>query len=176
MPLIRCPDCGTDVSTAAKACPTCGASARTIAKGQPPKQIGRRGKVIIAIVTAALVGGGGLSVLHRAGQNPSPADRAAEARHHQRLDIAVTDAANLKAATRDPDSLLFEQILANEDGSIICMRYRARNGFGGVNHEHVVFTDGSGTTTASAWSRHCAHVTLDNITNETVSTLNVVVR
>ena len=59
----------------------------------------------------------------------------------------------LKAAARDPDSLVIENAVARSDGKAVCINYRARNGFGGMNRDAVGF-DGAGRPHHSAdWMR-----------------------
>jgi hypothetical protein len=108
------------------------------------------------------------SILPHTVQAPIAVDTKEDALFKQRSEAAVTDAVSLKQSLRDPDSLIFEKILANDDGSTVCITYRARNGFGGMNREHAVFAGGPGTTSASAWHKHCEHVMLNNVTDETV--------
>ena len=170
MPLITCPECGVEVS-AAKACPRCGASARAIAKGQvkPKKQIGLVGKILIggAVASAVLVAATSIkSPQHTQGSE----DTKADALGRQRRQATVTDAVSLRQAMRDPDSLVFEKILASDDGGVVCIRYRARNGFGGMDRERATFTGGPGTTSGAAWNKHCAHVALND---ETYTTLEM---
>lgn len=54
------------------------------------------------------------------------------------------------------DSLSIEQILANDDGSVSCMTYRAQNGFGGMNIGQVVFKYGDPSQSHASWRAHCA--------------------
>jgi hypothetical protein len=173
MSLITCPDCGTGVSRSAKACPQCGASAKAITKGhaKPTKQIGARGKIGIGIATTAFIALAAASILPHTAQAPIAVDTKEDALFKQRSEAAVTDVVSLKQSLRDPDSLVFEKILATDDGSTVCITYRARNGFGGMNREHAVFAGGPGTTSASTWNRRCAHVALNDETAATVQTM-----
>jgi hypothetical protein len=170
MSLITCPDCRADVSRSAKACPQCGASAKAIIKGQPrtSKPIGKAGKIGIGVATAAFIALGAASIIPRSAPTPSAADAKEDAQYKQRSEAAVTDAISLKQSLRDPDSLVFEKILSNDDGSVVCVSYHARNGFGGMNRDHAVFAGGPGTTSAASWRKHCAHGMLDDVTDETV--------
>lgn len=58
MAIIKCYECGKDVSTAARACPTCGAKVR-----KPPKSVGLGGAVFALfvgyVIYAAVSGSGG---------------------------------------------------------------------------------------------------------------------
>lgn len=61
---------------------------------------------------------------------------------------------------REPESLKWDRILSNQDGTVVCATYRGRNGFGGMNFEHVAYAKGSISTTAQAWNKHCAEKSL----------------
>lgn len=62
----------------------------------------------------------------------------------------------LKRAQRDPDSLVWEDIAANEDASIMCIQYRSRNGFGGMNKSLLVVANRKASDKSKAWNKHCA--------------------
>jgi hypothetical protein len=67
----------------------------------------------------------------------------------------------LKKTMRDPESFTLESILVMHSGSV-CIDYRARNGFNGMNKESAVFLAKGGLKVpssdgfASAWNRSCA--------------------
>lgn len=64
-------------------------------------------------------------------------------------------AASIKKTMRDPDSLVWESIRANDDASVICVEYRARNGFGGMNREFAVYANSKVSQKPTAWNKHC---------------------
>lgn len=80
------------------------------------------------------------------------AAKAAEDRAFQRT---ARIAAGIKASLREPGSVVWESIHANEDASIICLDYRARNGFGGMAREFVVFANGKASKKVNDWNRRC---------------------
>ena len=86
----------------------------------------------------------------------APEDLATR-QQHGRTSAAFASARALKASLRNPDSLTFRSIGTNDDGGVVCITYRAQNGFGGMNLEHVVFRDGDPSQSAAAWNRTCAH-------------------
>lgn len=53
----------------------------------------------------------------------------------KRVVAAATAALSIKRSLRNPDSVKWEEILATLDGSTVCVKYRAQNGFGGMNRE-----------------------------------------
>lgn len=80
-----------------------------------------------------------------------------EANERARIIQAVAATRALKASLRDPDSVRWDSVLVNEDGTVACIEYRARNGFGGMNREFVVFTSNTATQSAAAWNKRCAN-------------------
>lgn len=62
----------------------------------------------------------------------------------------------LKEQMRDPESFKVENIRVNEEASIACIEYRAKNGFGGMNKEYAVYKSGALLrSNASAWNTNC---------------------
>jgi len=68
--------------------------------------------------------------------------------------------AAIKTSMRDPDSLKWDRILSNEDGTVVCVTYRGRNGFGGMSREHVAYAKGAISPSTSAWNKNCAKKSL----------------
>lgn len=66
----------------------------------------------------------------------------------------------IKEAARNPDSVTFSTVAVNEDATLVCVVYRAQNGFGGMNQESVAFKNGSPKQSASFWNKNCAHAEL----------------
>lgn len=62
MALIKCPDCGTDVSNAAPACPSCGRPIATTPPALPPQQPKKK-SLGIGCIIALVVGLGALAFL-----------------------------------------------------------------------------------------------------------------
>ena len=61
----------------------------------------------------------------------------------------------LKQIVRNPDSLVIEQANASDDGKLLCVTYRAQNGFGGMNRETGTWYDGAPHPDAAYWNKHC---------------------
>jgi rRNA maturation endonuclease Nob1 len=157
MAMINCGECGASVSTEAKTCPGCGANRKVFRRSADarkpmswPKKIGIAFGAVFGLGVVgqlvALPGGGQVA------QAESAQDKQTDQRNH----AAYLSARALKASLRNPDSLAFQSILASDDGSVICIKYRAQNGFGGINLEHVVFKDGNPSQSRSSWQAHCA--------------------
>jgi hypothetical protein len=65
-------------------------------------------------------------------------------------------AASIKRSLREPESVQWETILANDDASVMCFLYRARNGFGGMTRENISVADGKASKAPAHWNKHCA--------------------
>jgi hypothetical protein len=58
-----------------------------------------------------------------------------------------------------------EEALVNDSGSVVCLTYRSRNGFGGMNREFAVYAAGKPSQSVAAWNKHCAGKSLNNLTS-----------
>lgn len=61
----------------------------------------------------------------------------------------------IRSGLRDPESMRISSLLVDPTASIACMEYRARNGFGGVNSELAVYSNGKINNDAKSWNKHC---------------------
>lgn len=152
MALIKCTECGKEVSNGAGKCPHCGAKIK--------KSVGLVGIIFVALIGWAIFASVSQSeIKKREEESKSPAQIAAEEKQKaletKRYSAATVAAATIKRAMRDPESLKFESMRVNEDASIVCARYRARNGFGGMNGEFIVFVKNAGHQDAATWNKHC---------------------
>lgn len=84
------------------------------------------------------------------------ADTAQEKQDKQRDYQAYLSAKALKSSLRNPDSLSFISIHATADGGVICLKYRAQNGFGGMGIGHTIFKEGEPSDSAASWNKDCA--------------------
>jgi hypothetical protein len=147
MSLTKCRECGKDVSTEAKSCPSCGA--------KPPKPTS-----VFTLIAGGIfiffVGGMVVSSNERE-KKPAltPEQAATKAKEEAAFQITVLAVKAVKKALRDPESITWESICANDDASIICIEYRARNGCGGLNKEVAIFTNGKVSQRAETWNKHC---------------------
>lgn len=144
MALKECHECKGQVSGEAKTCPHCGAKQK--------KSVGIFGILVAIGFIAVLVNVAGNEQRHVA---KTPEERAAEAAADHRVRQAVRIGTALKSSLRDPGSLEFESIRTNDDATLVCLQYRAKNGFGGTNKEIAVYRNGNGTKSAEAWNKYC---------------------
>lgn len=150
MALIKCKECGKDVSDSAGKCPHCGAKVN--------KPIGKLGWALV-IFTTFIVVQCSLSMPSSTPAQKPAVDPVAEARFQKTARMA--DA--IKKALREPESVVWEAILANDDASVICFEYRARNGFGGMAKEFTVFAEKKASQDVSVWNKYCTKTLNDMI-------------
>lgn len=160
MALITCQECGNDVSTDAKTCPKCGVKVCV--------PVGKIGKLLSFVV--------GLGVIIAAIQDyerkttevaKTPAQKAAEEQARnadaQRVSTASAALKSIQNVLRNPATVQWGDVLVNKDASIVCIDYRAQNGFGGFNHEAVLFINGKPKRDLALWNKHCAEKPLFDV-------------
>jgi hypothetical protein len=62
----------------------------------------------------------------------------------------------LRSSLRDPDSLVLESVYSRLPAMAVCINYRAKNGFGGVNRERVAFYNLTLSKSVKLWNQQCA--------------------
>lgn len=148
MALIACHECGSKVSDEAKACPQCGV--------KPKAKTSLSTKLIAGLFAIGIIS----SIIGQNSNQPpavaAPTKESTDPNIELRFQKTVLVAKTVKAALRNPDSVQWGGMLANDDASVICIEYRAQNGFGGMNLEYVAFAKGKLQTSAEAWNKHCA--------------------
>jgi hypothetical protein len=150
MTLTKCKECGKEISNKADACPHC---------GHKPTQYS--GCFLVVIASLAVFGTVGIMSSKTPPAPPPPEpiptreqiaqDKKKEA---TRLMVLMYMQA-LKKDLRDPDSLVWETVRANDNASVICIEYRAKNGFGGMNRDFIAVVNNNVKRDAAAWNKHC---------------------
>lgn len=130
MALVKCKECGSEVSNSAKTCPKCGAPM--------PKKTSFFTWVVGAFLVAFFYGMISNSVEDKPQKTPEQLQQEKEdkAKNYK----ALLGAKSIKQSLRDPSSLEFERVAITENNDI-CYDYRAKNGFGGMNKEYAVLTN-----------------------------------
>jgi hypothetical protein len=150
MAMTTCKECGKDISDTATSCPHCG-----YAKPKP-RQVS--GCMTTFIISGALLFA--VSMCNTATapkqQPKTPEQLTQEARKEEAFQKVVGAMAIIKKANRNPDSVVWENVLANDDASVICIEYRGQNGFGGMNKESIAFIKNKPTKDSKDWNKHCA--------------------
>ena len=85
-----------------------------------------------------------------------------ERRYYQ----AAIAAKPVKKALRDPASVQWESVRVNDDGSLVCLVYRAKNGFGGMSLAPAVSIGGKISMDGNLWNKNCKGKTLYNLKDE----------
>jgi hypothetical protein len=142
MPLVKCPDCQTEVSDRAPSCPKCGAPINHSQAAVNPQPAPKKKTSFVTwgcltlIVLAVL--GGIINKMTGVDQPPPPAP--VDQKQEQAVKIALVGAGMLKKGMRDPDSFKLRQVLVMDTTNAVCYDYNARNGFGGYNHGQAVLS------------------------------------
>lgn len=121
MALIKCKECGSEVSDSAKTCPKCGAPV--------PKGTSLLTVIVGFILVMFFIG----MISNNMSSNSETPEQIAESqKSSDNINNAIQASHFLKKSLRDPDSLQYEHVIATDNGTI-CYEYRAKNGFGGMN-------------------------------------------
>jgi hypothetical protein len=84
-------------------------------------------------------------------------DNQAASDPERNRELAVTAlAVALKRGLNDPGSMEWNLVTANDDGSIVCAEFRARNAFNALILKKLAVVNGQSTEDASIWNRRCA--------------------
>jgi hypothetical protein len=89
----------------------------------------------------------------------------AEERFSKQAAFAWAVTQMVKDAMRDPTSFVVEEALVNDAGTVACLTFRSRNGFGGMNREFAVYAAGKLSQSGAIWNKHCAGKRLNDMTS-----------
>ncbi|MEN3294897.1 MAG: hypothetical protein V7642_4150 [Burkholderiales bacterium] len=170
MTLARCRKCVKIASTAARTCPHCGV------RNPTKKPVSPFVKLAAAFVgTAALLAVTESSGL-RANLNqvaialphipivaPAIAESPLKKNEKQRLVMATSVASTLKKSMDNPDTLVWETILSDDDASVLCFEYRVKDNQGDYSREYITYADGKASDAPEDWNRYCAGKKLNNM-------------
>ena len=82
---------------------------------------------------------------------PTKAQTAEEAR----FDLAFRSAKAVKGALRDPSSVRWDFVGVNDAGTVACIKYHAKNGFGGYGASFAVIENNNASDKQADWNRSC---------------------
>jgi hypothetical protein len=159
MALIKCGECDKQISSQAEACPNCGA--------KPKKPAGwlsyEVGAIILVSIFKCSSDSDRVPSTSPATATPAPIskeqaelNRKIKEMAEQRFQQTVLVLTSIKANLREPSSVECVDISSSDDGSLVCVQYRARNGFGGMNVESATAARGKLRTGSAAWNKDCA--------------------
>lgn len=131
----------------------------------PAKRSGVLWKILIVIIGVVIVarfvmGGDNKPVKVEL----TPAQKAEKQKDDARVQQVQLIAMIVKKSMREPESVRWDFIGANDDASVVCMKYRGKNGFGGVSVENASYANGKLSTSKSAWNKSCAGKSLNDDT------------
>lgn len=152
MALLKCKECGNQVSSEATACPACGA--------KPPATTS-----ILTWIVAGIALVGVLQCASREVSSPSqPPARVkseAEKKADADINIAIGIGRVLKKSSKDPSSFKMESFIIYPNGSA-CYEYRAKNSFGALVPGQAVYdsalmltSERDGNKFVKAWNAVC---------------------
>ncbi len=159
MALIKCAECGHDVSSDAKTCPGCGT-----AKFVPKKKGGAAVWIVGSVIVLGIAGFAkqGDAPATAAVAQPAAAPAKPNPERDKQMQQAGAGALALKRAAKDPTA--FELTSANlmPDGTA-CYEYRAKNSFGAIMPGSALKTakgkllvqEHDGNTFVAAWNKAC---------------------
>jgi hypothetical protein len=117
-------------------------------------QISRR-----TVIVSLVVLGGAIALGEWEQRSISPEQDAAQAATEKaqkdRAYAQYAAIAQLRQTLRDPDSLVVEFAGVTEDGTTVCIQYRAKNGSGGYDKAIAIDTAGRIASDVSTWNRLC---------------------
>ena len=149
MAIIKCRECGSDVSTTAAACPKCGA--------EPAKRTSASTWVIAAVLGTGVL----MSVLQQ-----RPATRTAsptiDTKRQEQLHAGGMGAGILRVAMKDPEAFVVNSVMVKPNGAT-CYKFRAKNSFGAVLPSRAVLAgkvmlleERDASAFADAWRAECS--------------------
>jgi hypothetical protein len=71
--------------------------------------------------------------------------------------VTLATLATIRDGLRNPDSVKWSSVLADDTGKVVCVEYRAQNGFGGMNAAYAVSTGGKVSSSSDTWNAKCAN-------------------
>lgn len=153
MSMVKCKECSAQISDSAATCPQCGAKLPKKTSKLTWAVVGTIGVVAIAAIAGRSDPIPATKPQQTAKAQPSPESR--------QVALAREGATVIREAMRDPESLKFDYIGINQAATIACFRYRAKNGFGGMNVEALAVVDLKFTKDPAAIKKACTPPLID---------------
>src|SRR4051812_9131905 len=145
MALVKCSECGNEISTKAKTCPKCGAKV---------KRMGILGGIFWAMLAFLIYSGiTGNAITSSSPPPKTPVQEAADKENSVRYVAVRTAMAAIQANLRNPSSVQWDSAYVNKDASTVCVQYRAQNGFGGMGRELFVVVAGNVSQSPAVWNK-----------------------
>lgn len=81
--------------------------------------------------------------------------------------MRVATAHDVKAAIlkrlNDPDSVRWDTELSDDEATVVCVTFGAKNAFGAMMRRHTVYRAGRLSDTAADWNARCANRRLNDL-------------
>lgn len=181
MALEKCKECGNEVSTTAVSCPKCGAKIQRTS--MVTKLIAWLIGIIVLISIIANISNSNdeknraaVEQSRRASltleqRTKEDAQKHAEAEIHAKEEIqkearfqqTLRVVKTLKEAMKNPDSFQIDQALANDDGTLVCIVYRAQNSFGAITRDAAIYYKEKLSQNPDIFNKHCGGKALYDI-------------
>jgi hypothetical protein len=110
--------------------------------------------IIWAIVVTVILAAGSYQPIEPLPPKPSLPQALAEASSRTPLGMAVNWALAIRAKQPRPEAVVWQQILASKDGSVVCLDYWSRSSTGD-KREQVAFVVASGQLSVMPWEAAC---------------------
>ena len=160
MALVKCHECGKEVSTEAKKCPSCGANVR-----KPKKDLGILGSLFwLTVVGLSVFGLIRFSEQGVATNAPTRTSKqsAEVSKRDGKLQLAAAGALDLKRAMKDPEAFELTSLVVKPNGAA-CYKYRAKNSFGAIFPGEAVLStapkllvhEKDGSEFVRVWNKEC---------------------
>lgn len=150
MALINCPECGKQISSKADSCPACGV--------RSPRMKVLTRVILMSIGFLAL-----FAIIRELRSDSSEEKKVERASQAARFAAAKAAGEHVKAAVREPDALKFESVRVNDAANVVCIKYRTKNRFGGINDEQIVFRNDRSVSSITEWNTHCLGLMHDEL-------------
>lgn len=182
--LIACHECQNQVSTESKQCPHCGAKVKKpnpLKKEYSGKPLSRGALLAIALFFLTFIA----AEYIQSQKSPEQLQREAVRKQNyekekaekallyeqqlKREDVAGAAMAAVRKTSRNPDTVVWENVVTNKDASVICITARLANGFGGMVREKVAAVNGSFSNKSNIWNKHCANKRMFDVTRNAIT-------
>lgn len=152
MALVDCKECGQKVSTDAASCPGCGTD-RNYKKKTSKLTWVIGGAIVFAV----------FSTIFKTAEKPTVTpvvqktieDVAADSKREVTLTKVALVLKAIKKNLKDPQSVDWITIAADDDAKVICVEYRAKNSFGALTIEQMAFANNKFAQEPGFWNKYC---------------------
>lgn len=154
MALVDCKECGKKVSTDAASCPGCGTNQNF--KKKTSKLTWAIGGIFAVAVLSAVFRPNEKSTVDSAVVQKMPEEIAGDLKKDVTLNKVALVLRTIKINLKDPESVEWITIAADDDAKAICVEYRAKNSFGAWTIEQMAVAGDKFGKEPAFWNKTCA--------------------